>query len=182
MRAVVQRVSRASVSWTENPRRQPGGSGQEPEQTEPPEPSEPPERTERTERIGPGLTVLLGAGPEDRPEDADRLADKVAQLRIFRDSDGRFNRSLEDVGGEVLVVSQFTLYADTRRGRRPSFIGAAEPECARQLCQRFANRLSERGLTTRSGSFGASMLVSLDNDGPVTIVLSTDPWETRISG
>jgi D-tyrosyl-tRNA(Tyr) deacylase len=173
MRAVVQRVTRASVSWTE-------AAGQEPgEPSDRPEPAEP---AEHTERIGPGLTVLLGVGPPDRPEDADRLADKVAQLRIFRDAEGRFNRSLEDVAGEVLVVSQFTLYADTRRGRRPSFTGAAEPDCALQLCRRFADRLSERGLTIRTGSFGASMLVSLDNDGPVTIVLSTDPWETRISG
>jgi D-aminoacyl-tRNA deacylase len=170
MRAVVQRVTRASVRWTE-------ATGQEPG-----EPSERAGGVEHTERIGPGLTVLLGAGPADSPEDATRLADKVAQLRIFRDAEGRFNRSLEDVDGEVLVVSQFTLYADTRGGRRPSFTGAAEPDCARRLCQRFADRLAERGLTTRTGSFGASMLVSLDNDGPVTIVLSTDPWETRISG
>jgi D-tyrosyl-tRNA(Tyr) deacylase len=167
MRAVVQRVARASVSWSEDASKS----------TEPA-----PAAAERTESIGHGLAVLLGAGPEDRPEDADRLADKVAQLRIFRDEDGRFNRSLEDVRGEVLVVSQFTLYADTRRGRRPSFIGAADPDCARALYQRFVDRLSSRGLTTRTGSFGASMLVSLDNDGPVTLVLSTDPWETRISG
>ena len=166
MRAVVQRVARASVSWSE-------AAG---------EPSQTPEPVRRSESIGPGLAVLLGAGPEDAPEDADRLADKVAQLRIFRDAEGRINRSLEDVQGEVLVVSQFTLYADTRRGRRPSFIGAADPDCARTLYQRFVDRLSSRGLTTRTGSFGASMLVSLDNDGPVTLVLSTEPWETRISG
>jgi D-aminoacyl-tRNA deacylase len=158
VRAVVQRVSEASVGWTE-----PGGE-------------------ERSQRIGRGLVILLGAGPDDRTEDADRLADKVAQLRIFPDDEGRFNRSLEDAGGEALVVSQFTLYADTTRGRRPSFIGAAQPDCARELCDRFAARLTQRGLTTRTGSFGARMLVSLDNDGPVTLVLSTEPWETRISG
>jgi D-tyrosyl-tRNA(Tyr) deacylase len=158
MRAVVQRVSRACVSWEdddEGPRRQ---------------------------EIGRGLAVLVGAGPADDRADADALADKVAQLRIFADAEGRFNLSLEDVGGEALVVSQFTLYADTTRGRRPSFTGAAAPDCARQLCRRFADRLAERGITTRTGSFGARMTVSLDNDGPVTIALSTDPWETRIRG
>jgi D-aminoacyl-tRNA deacylase len=157
MRVVVQRVSRASVSWED------GG------------------RTRR-EEIGRGLAVLVGAGPEDDPSHADRLADKVAQLRIFPDGEGRFNLSLEDVGGEALVVSQFTLYADATRGRRPSFIGAAAPDCARRLCGRFADRLAGRGVATRTGSFGAHMTVSLDNDGPVTLALSTDPWETRISG
>jgi D-tyrosyl-tRNA(Tyr) deacylase len=158
MRAVVQRVSRAAVSW-----REPGGQ-------------------ERREEIGRGLAVLVGAGPADRAAEAERLADKVAELRIFADADGRFNLSLEDVGGEALVVSQFTLYADARRGRRPSFVGAAEPECARELCQRFAERLAARGVPTRTGAFGARMLVSVDNEGPVTLALSTEPWETRISG
>jgi D-aminoacyl-tRNA deacylase len=155
MRAVVQRVSRATVSWDD------GGQ---------------PHR----EEIGHGLTVLVGAGPADADTDADGLADKVAQLRIFPDAAGRFNLSLQDVGGEALVVSQFTLYADATRGRRPSFIGAAAPDCARRLCQRFADRLEERGVRTRSGRFGARMTVSLDNEGPVTLALSTDPWETRI--
>ncbi|MDQ6741844.1 MAG: D-aminoacyl-tRNA deacylase [Candidatus Dormibacteraeota bacterium] len=158
MRAVVQRVGQAAVGWTD------------------------PHGEERSERIGRGLVILLGAGPEDRPEDADRLADKIAQLRIFPDDEGRFNRSLEDAGGEALVVSQFTLYADATRGRRPSFAGAAAPDCARQLCDRFAARLAQRGVSTRTGSFGARMRVSLENDGPVTLVLSTEPWETRISG
>lgn len=158
MRAIVQRVSRASVSWE-------GGGGQLQHQ-----------------EIGRGLAILVGAGSSDSVLEADRLADKVAQLRIFPDSDGRFNLTLEDVGGDALVVSQFTLYADTTRGRRPSFIGAARPEDARELCQRFADRLSERGTQTRTGSFGARMTVSLDNEGPVTLALSTDPWETRISG
>jgi D-tyrosyl-tRNA(Tyr) deacylase len=158
VRVVVQRVTQASVAWTD------------------------PTGEERSQRIAQGLVILLGAGPQDRPEDADRLADKVAQLRIFPDAEGRFNRSLEDAGGEALVISQFTLYADATRGRRPSFAGAAQPECAQELCDRFAARLTARGLTTRTGSFGARMLVSLDNDGPVTLVLSTEPWETRISG
>ncbi len=155
MRVIVQRVSRASVSWLEEGRL-------------------------RVEQIGRGLAVLVGAGPGDTLSDASRLADKVAQLRIFPDSAGRFNLSLEDVGGGALVVTQFTLYADATRGRRPSFIGAAEPDHARRLCQRFAERLAERGLHTRTGSFGAQMTVSLDNEGPVTMVLSTDAWETRI--
>jgi D-tyrosyl-tRNA(Tyr) deacylase len=126
--------------------------------------------------------ILVGAGPGDDFAQADRLADKVAQLRIFPDAAGRFNLSLEDVSGEALVVSQFTLYADVTRGRRPSFAGAAAPDCARELCQRFADRLTERGVPTRTGSFGAAMSVSLDNEGPVTVALSTDPWETRIGG
>lgn len=158
MRAIVQRVSRASVSWE--------GGGEQPQHQE----------------IGRGLAILVGAGSSDGVLEADRLADKVAQLRIFPDSDGRFNLTIEDVGGDALVVSQFTLYADTTRGRRPSFVGAARPEDARELCQRFADRLSERGIQTRTGSFGARMTVSLDNEGPVTLALSTDPWETRISG
>jgi len=158
MRVIVQRVSGASVSWT-------GEDGR-------------PQR----QAIGQGLAILVGAGPADGPPEADRLADKVAQLRIFPDVDGRFDRSLEDVGGEALVVSQFTLYVDATRGRRPSFIGAAQPDCARELCQRFADRLSERGVPTRTGSFGAHMTVSLENDGPVTLALSTEPWETRING
>ncbi|MBO0709363.1 MAG: D-tyrosyl-tRNA(Tyr) deacylase, partial [Candidatus Dormibacteraeota bacterium] len=113
--------------------------------------------------------------------DAERLADKVATLRIFADAEGRFNRSLEDVGGAALVVSQFTLYADATRGRRPSFISAAPPELATRLVDRFAERLRERGVPTRTGRFGAHMTVTLANDGPVTLVLSTEPWETRIN-
>jgi D-tyrosyl-tRNA(Tyr) deacylase len=134
------------------------------------------------EEIGRGLAVLVGAGPRDEPADADRLADKVAVLRVFPDAGGRFDLSLEDVGGEALVVSQFTLYADATRGRRPSFAGAAAPDCARLLCQRFVDRMAGRGITTRTGSFGARMTVSLANEGPVTLALSTDPWETRIGG
>src|SRR5215469_9580430 len=133
MRAVVQRVSRASVSWEDE--------------------AEGPLRQE----IGTGLAVLVGAGPADDRAAAERLADKVAQLRIFPDAEGRFNLSLVDVGGEALVVSQFTLYADATRGRRPSFVGAAAPDCARRLCERFAERLAERGIPTRTGGFGARM-------------------------
>lgn len=133
------------------------------------------------EQIGPGLAVLVGAGPRDGLADAERLADKVAALRIFADAEGRFNRSLGDVGGEALVVSQFTLYADATRGRRPSFIGAAPPELATRLVDRFAERLRECGVPTRTGKFGAHMTVTLANDGPVTLVLSTEPWETRIN-
>ena len=136
----------------------------------------------RRQEIGRGLAILVGAGPDDGVSQADRLADKVAHLRVFPDAEGRFNLSLEDVAGEALVVSQFTLYADATRGRRPSFVGAAPAGCARELCQRFADRLGERGIATRTGSFGARMTVSLDNDGPVTLALSTDPWETRIGG
>jgi D-aminoacyl-tRNA deacylase len=158
MRTVVQRVLRASVSWEDE-----GGQA-------------------RREEIGRGLAVLVGAGPHDDGSHADRLADKVAQLRIFPDARGRFNLSLEDVRGEALVVTQFTLYADTTRGRRPGFTGAAEPDCARQLCRRFADRLAEHGVPTRTGSFGARMVVSIENDGPVTLALSTEPWETRIGG
>ncbi|HLH28331.1 MAG TPA: D-aminoacyl-tRNA deacylase, partial [Acidimicrobiales bacterium] len=127
-----------------------------------------------------GVVVLVGVGPSDESADADRLADKVLGLRIFPDDAGRFNLSLEDVRGEALVVSQFTLYADARRGRRPSFTGAAPPDHARRLCERFADRLAARGVPTRTGGFGARMVVSLDNEGPVTLALSTDPWETRI--
>ena len=134
MRVILQRVSRASVSWTDE-----AGDG-------------------RCEEIGRGLAILLGAGPEDDASHADRLAAKVAQLRIFPDANGRFNLSLEDVSG------------------------AAPPDAAHVLCQRFADQLAERGITTRTGSFGAHMTVSLDNDGPVTIALSTEPWETRITG
>jgi D-tyrosyl-tRNA(Tyr) deacylase len=133
-------------------------------------------------RIDRGVAVLVGVGPSDQLSDADRLADKVLNLRIFSDDTSRFNLSLEDVGGEALVVSQFTLYADVRRGRRPSFTGAAAPEQARELCERFAGRLAAGGIPTQTGNFGAHMLVSLENEGPVTLVLSTDPWETRIHG
>jgi D-tyrosyl-tRNA(Tyr) deacylase len=124
--------------------------------------------------IGEGLVVLLGVGPGDTEATADDLAQKAAELRIFRDEAGRTNRSLLEVGGAVLVVSQFTLFADTRRGRRPGFTGAADPDLAERLYLRFAERLSSLGVSVATGRFGAEMAVSLVNDGPFTIWLDTD--------
>lgn len=145
MRAVVQRVSRSEV------------------------------RVDGTviARIGPGLTILLGIGPADDPAVADALARKVAELRIFSDEAGRTNRSLLDIGGAALVVSQFTLFADTRRGRRPGFTGAAAPDLARALYERFATALEGLGVAVARGRFGAEMAVELVNDGPFTIWLDT---------
>jgi D-tyrosyl-tRNA(Tyr) deacylase len=121
-------------------------------------------------RIGPGLVVLVGVGPADTDQTAVELAGKVADLRIFRDAEGRTNLSIRDVGGEALVVSQFTLFADTRRGRRPGFTGAAPPEQAERLYLRFAEALG----ATATGQFGAEMEVELVNDGPMTIWLDTE--------
>ena len=123
--------------------------------------------------IGAGLVVLLGVGPDDDEAVAEGLARRTAELRIFDDADGRTNLSLLDVGGEVLVVSQFTLYADTRRGRRPGFTGAAAPELAERLYVRFAATLRELGVEVATGRFGAVMAVELVNDGPFTIWLDT---------
>ena len=123
--------------------------------------------------IGRGLVVLLGVGPEDDERVAAALARRVTELRIFDDPAGRTNLSLTDVGGAVLVVSQFTLYADTSRGRRPGFTGAAAPELAERLYQRFAADLAEMGVETATGQFGAVMEVELVNDGPFTIWLDT---------
>jgi len=123
--------------------------------------------------IGAGLVVLLGVGPNDTDAVADGLAHRVTELRIFDDADGRTNLSLVDVGGSVLVVSQFTLYADTRRGRRPGFTGAAAPELAERLYLRFAAALRELGVEVATGQFGAVMEVELVNDGPFTIWLDT---------
>ena len=120
-----------------------------------------------------GLVILLGVGPDDDEATADALAQRVTELRIFEDEDGRTNRSLIDVGGEVLVVSQFTLYADTRRGRRPGFTDAAAPELAERLYLRFAAALRELGVVVATGRFGAVMAVELVNDGPFTIWLDT---------
>jgi D-aminoacyl-tRNA deacylase len=121
--------------------------------------------------IGAGLCVLLGVAAGDSPADADRLAAKVARLRIFAGEDGRFDRSLLDTGGAALVVSQFTLIADTAKGNRPSFSGAARPEEAEPLYERFADALRTLGIVVETGVFGARMAVELENDGPVTIVL-----------
>jgi D-tyrosyl-tRNA(Tyr) deacylase len=139
MRAVVQRVSRASST--------PGGS------------------------IGPGLCVLVGVAEGDDEAAAVRLAEKVARMRIFENEEGKFDRSLLDTGGEALVVSQFTLLADTAKGNRPGFSGAARPEVAQPLYERVVQALRELGLKVETGVFGARMAVELVNDGPVTIVL-----------
>lgn len=121
--------------------------------------------------IGPGVVLLVGVGPEDGDEQIRYLVEKIANLRIFEDEDGKMNRSLLDIGGAALVVSQFTLYADTRKGRRPSFTDAALPEFASPLVDRFVELLSAQGVPTQSGEFGAHMLVEIANDGPVTIWL-----------
>jgi D-tyrosyl-tRNA(Tyr) deacylase len=121
-----------------------------------------------------GLAILLGVGPDDTEAVADDLARKAVELRIFRDDDGRTNRSLQDVGGSALVVSQFTLFADTRRGRRPGFTDAAPPELAERLYGRFAATLRGLGVTVATGRFGAEMAVELVNDGPFTIWLDSD--------
>ena len=146
MRALLQRVSRASVRVED----------------------------EVVGSIEGGLAILLGVGPDDTDEAAVELARKTVELRIFRDEDGRTNRSLLEVDGAVLVVSQFTLYADTRRGRRPGFTGAAPPELAERLYERFAAALRDRGVTVATGRFGAEMAVELVNDGPFTIWLDTE--------
>lgn len=145
MRAVIQRVSQASVAV--------GG--------------------ETAGKIGMGLLVLLGVGSEDSEADAAYLADKVANLRIFADGEGKLNLSVKDVQGEILAVSQFTLYGDCRRGRRPSFSSAAPPDKARGLYQSFVVRLREQGLEVQTGVFQAHMDVSLVNDGPVTLIMSS---------
>ena len=113
----------------------------------------------------------MGVGPGDGEEQARYLVEKIANLRIFEDEEGKMNRSLLDVGGEAIVVSQFTLYADTRKGRRPSFTDAALPDIASPLVDRFTELLSAQGVPTQSGEFGAHMLVEIANDGPVTIWL-----------
>ena len=140
MRALVQRVSRASVTVA----------------------------GERVARIGPGLLVLLGITHDDRPEHADRLAEKVRALRVFEDADGRMNEPLG--GREILCVSQFTLYGDARKGNRPAFVAAARPEVAEPLYERFCERAG-----AQRGAFGAHMEVELVNDGPVTLLLETAP-------
>lgn len=143
MKAVIQRVSQASVTVE-------GQVSGEIEQ---------------------GLLILLGIAPEDTPMAAEQLAEKIVHLRIFEDSNEKMNLSLLDIGGEALVVSQFTLYADTSRGRRPSFIGAAGPDQAEPLVGEFVKLLSQRGVSTQTGVFGAHMSVALVDDGPVTILL-----------
>ena len=143
MRAVVQRVSRAAVSV---------GS-------------------EIVGEIATGLLVLVGVSPTDEQNDAKVLADKLVGLRVFADDDGKMNLSVSEVGGGVLVVSQFTLYGDTRKGRRPSFVGSAGPDIAEPLVQLVVDRVAELGVHVATGRFGAMMAVDLVNDGPVTLVL-----------
>jgi D-tyrosyl-tRNA(Tyr) deacylase len=124
--------------------------------------------------IGPGLLILLGVAEGDDAALAERLAIKTAEMRIFSDTEGRFNLSLLDIGGEALVVSQFTLYGDTRKGRRPSFLGAARPEIAEPLVERFGEALKALGVNVARGRFGQHMVVELVNDGPVTIIVDTE--------
>ncbi|HVQ22543.1 MAG TPA: D-aminoacyl-tRNA deacylase [Candidatus Saccharimonadia bacterium] len=124
-------------------------------------------------QIGPGLMVLVGVGHDDDAARADALAGRVADLRIFRDSEGKTNLSLIDVGGSALVISQFTLYGDTRKGRRPSFLDAAPPALGEALYERFSDALAGRGVSVARGIFGAEMEVELINDGPMTIWLDS---------
>ena len=122
-----------------------------------------------------GLVILIGVGQADTISEAEWLAEKCAILRVFEDEQGKTNLSVQDVGGEVLVVSQFTLYADTRKGRRPSFINAAPPEIAQPLVDHFTDHLRGLGVSVQRGVFGAHMLVEIENDGPVTIILEREP-------
>ena len=126
----------------------------------------------------PGLVILLGVGPEDGEAQARLLADKIAGLRIFADEQGKINLSLRDIGGGALVISQFTLYADLRRGRRPGFTTAAPPDIAEPLVQRVMDELRALGISVQGGRFGADMQVELVNDGPMTIVFDTDLWQS----
>lgn len=145
MKAVVQRVSQSRVTVD-------GGE---------------------TGAIGTGLMVLLGVAQDDTASDADWLADKIVGLRIFEDDQGKMNRSLAEINGQMLVVSQFTLMGDCRKGRRPSFIKAAPPDKAEALYHHFVQRVMDKGVGVETGQFGASMEVSLINDGPVTMIISS---------
>lgn len=126
----------------------------------------------------PGLVILLGVGPNDGEAQVRLMADKIAGLRIFADEQGKINLSLRDLGGGALVISQFTLYADVRRGRRPGFTGAAPPDVAAPLVERMMDELRTLDVPVQGGRFGADMAVELVNDGPMTIVLDTDLWQT----
>jgi D-tyrosyl-tRNA(Tyr) deacylase len=125
--------------------------------------------------IGRGLVILVGVGHGDTESEASWLAEKCAFLRVFEDAEGKINLSVKDINGEVIVVSQFTLHADTSKGRRPSFIKAADPTIAEPLVTHFAEHLAAQGVPTQLGIFGAHMLVEIDNDGPVTILLEREP-------
>jgi D-tyrosyl-tRNA(Tyr) deacylase len=130
--------------------------------------------------IGHGYVLLVGAASDDDETNVRRLADKVIDLRVFADEGGRMNLSLVDVKGSALIVSQFTLFADMSRGRRPSLLKAGDPQRAQQLYDVFVQQFRGRGIETQTGSFGADMRVRIENDGPVTLVLSTDEWPTRV--
>ncbi len=125
-------------------------------------------------KIGQGFLILLGIGPEDTPAQCTKLADKLTSLRIFEDENGKMNRGLEDVNGEILVVSQFTLYGNCKKGRRPDFFGAAKPDIAIPLYEMFVELCREKGFHVETGEFGAHMKVESLNDGPVTLVVDTD--------
>ncbi|HEY8391553.1 MAG TPA: D-aminoacyl-tRNA deacylase [Capillibacterium sp.] len=131
---------------------------------------------EITGEIGPGLLVFLGVGRNDGRAELEQLAEKIVHLRIFEDEEGKMNRSVLETGGGILVVSQFTLYADCRKGRRPNFLAAAPPETGRELYEQFVDTLRKKGMEVATGRFGAHMAVELTNDGPVTIMLDTDEW------
>ena len=124
-------------------------------------------------QIGSGLLVLLGVARDDTAKDADYLVNKIINLRIFEDQDGKMNRSLIETGGELLAVSQFTLLADCRKGRRPSFVGAAEPQKATDLYEKFVDLVREKGVNVQTGRFRAMMEVALINDGPVTVIIES---------
>jgi D-tyrosyl-tRNA(Tyr) deacylase len=155
LRIVAQRVSAGSVSWEE------AGS-------------------ERRATIGHGYVLLVGAASDDDESSVRKLADKIIDLRVFADEAGRMNLSLVDVDGAALIVSQFTLFADMSRGRRPSLLKAGDPQRAEQLYEVFVRQFRDRGIDTETGSFGAVMRVTIENDGPVTLVLSSDEWPTRV--
>ena len=123
--------------------------------------------------IGPGMCILVGVAPDDTEREAVWTADRITDLRVFEDEAGKMNKSLLETGGEALVISQFTLYADCRKGRRPSFSGAALPDAAKALYEALVKRMSERGIVVRTGIFGADMRVEIINEGPVTIILDT---------
>jgi D-tyrosyl-tRNA(Tyr) deacylase len=129
---------------------------------------------EEIARIGRGFVILVGIGQADSDAEVDRLADKIGVLRVFEDDEGKMNRSASDVGGAMLAVSQFTLYGDVRKGRRPSFVSAAPPDEGLRLYDRFCARLAWQGYEVQKGRFGAEMLVTIENDGPVTILLDSD--------
>jgi D-tyrosyl-tRNA(Tyr) deacylase len=124
-------------------------------------------------RIGPGLVILLGVAKDDTVADADRLSERILSFRIFDDETGKMNRSVQEIGGQLLVISQFTLVADIEKGRRPNFTSAAGPELAQNLYRRFVDRLTTSGLTVETGLFGARMIVTIHNDGPVTFLLES---------